>query len=138
VVSLHIQMFQNNNTKFKKFPNHKSYKITGRNLVWFTWIRKIDRTRDGLGQKGLLGNRFYKCHRDTAVKASQHFTKASISLKMYLISLSVLEKVSISLEKSKNILNLYKIPTFLNRILHYSGNVFKKTRLAYEILIFIK
>jgi hypothetical protein len=49
-------------------------------------------------------------------KSSQHFTKASIPLKMYLKTLAVLEKVSICLKKSKNILNSYNSPTFLNKI----------------------
>jgi hypothetical protein len=95
-------------------------------------------TQRRTGPKSLLGNRFYKGHSDIAEKASQHFKKASIPLNMYLKSLPVLKKVSISLKKSKNILNLYKSPTFLNRILHFSGNVFKKTIYAYKILIFIK
>jgi predicted nucleic-acid-binding protein len=94
--------------------------------------------RDGLEPKNLHGNRFYKGHREIAEKASQHFEKASIPLKMYLKSFTVLEKVSISLKKSKNNLNLYKSPTFLNRMLHYSGNVFKKTHFVYKILILIR
>jgi hypothetical protein len=35
---------------------------------------------------------FYKGHRDIAEKASHYFQKASISLKMYLKSLTILEK----------------------------------------------
>jgi hypothetical protein len=52
---------------------------------------------------------------------------------MYLKSLAVLEKVSIS----KNILNLYKSSTFLDGILilYLSENVFKKTRYVYRNLI---
>jgi hypothetical protein len=52
--------------------------------------------RDGLGSKILRDNMFYKGHRDIV-------EKASIPLKMYLKRLEVLEKVSISLKKSKNI-----------------------------------
>jgi hypothetical protein len=66
------------------------------------------------------------------------FEKPLFHLKMYLKCLAVLEKVSIFLKKSKNILNLYKNPTFLNRILNYSGNIFKKTRYVYKILILIE
>jgi hypothetical protein len=93
---------------------------------------------DGLGPKSLRGYRFYERHRDIAEKASQHFKKAFISLKIYLKSLTVLEKVLISLKKFKNILFIYKSPTFLNIIFHFSGNVFEKTRYVYKSLILIK
>jgi hypothetical protein len=56
-------------------------------------------SRGGLGSKSLRGNRFYKGHRDIAEKASHHFKKASIpKKKMYLKSLAILEKASISLK----------------------------------------
>jgi hypothetical protein len=45
-------------------------------------------TGDGLRPKILRGNRFYKGHRDIAGKASHHFKKVSISLKMYLKNLA--------------------------------------------------
>jgi hypothetical protein len=54
---------------------------------------KWQMSRDGLGIKNPRGNMFYKDHRDIAEKASQHFKKASISLKMYLKSLNFSEKV---------------------------------------------
>jgi hypothetical protein len=41
-----------------------------------------------LGTKSLRGNMFYKGHRDIAEKASHHFKKAPIPLKMYLKSLA--------------------------------------------------
>jgi hypothetical protein len=53
--------------------------------------------RDGLWPKSLRGNRFYKGHRDIEEKASQHFKKASIPLKMYLKSFAIPAKVSIFL-----------------------------------------
>jgi hypothetical protein len=46
---------------------------------------------------GLRGNRFYKGYREIAEKASNHFKKASIPLKIYLKSLAILGKTSISL-----------------------------------------
>jgi hypothetical protein len=49
--------------------------------------------------KSLRGNRFYKGHRDIAEKASHHFVKAFILLYMYLKSLAILAKASISLKK---------------------------------------
>jgi hypothetical protein len=52
----------------------------------------------GLGPKSIRDNMFYKCHRDIAEKASHPFKKASIPLKMYLKSLAILEKASISLK----------------------------------------
>jgi hypothetical protein len=53
-----------------------------------------------MGAKSLRGNWFYKGHRDIAGTASHHFKKASFSLKMYLKSLTIFEKASISLKKS--------------------------------------
>jgi hypothetical protein len=44
------------------------------------------------GPKSFRGNKFYKNHRVIAEKASHHFKKASIPLKMVLKSLTVLEK----------------------------------------------
>jgi hypothetical protein len=70
-----------------------------RKIQWFSMVA----TRDGLGPKSLRDYRFYKGNRDIAEKASQHFEKASIPLKMYLKSLAVLANVLISLKKSKNI-----------------------------------
>jgi hypothetical protein len=55
--------------------------------------------RGGLEPKSLRGNRFYKGHKDIAEKASYHFKKSSIPLKMCLKSLAVPEKFSISLKK---------------------------------------
>jgi hypothetical protein len=89
--------------------------------------------RGGLGPKSLRGNRFYKSHRDIAEIASYHFKKASIPLKTYLKSLAILEIDPISLKS----LQKYKSPTFLNRSLHFSGNVFKKPRFVCEIFILI-
>jgi hypothetical protein len=43
-------------------------------------------------------------HKDIAKKASHHFEKASTSLKMYLKSLAILERASISLKKSSKII----------------------------------
>jgi hypothetical protein len=42
-----------------------------------------------------------------AEKASQHFKKALIPLKMYLKSLAILEKASISLKKSSKIFEIF-------------------------------
>jgi hypothetical protein len=64
--------------------------------------------RDGLGPKSLRGDRFHNGHRNIAEKASQHFEKASIPLKMYLKSLFMVLKSSFLLNKS----------------LHFSENVF--------------
>jgi hypothetical protein len=70
--------------------------------------------RGGLGSKSPCGNRFYKSHIDIAGIASHHFKKASISLKMYLKSLAILEKASISLKSLKKILEIFiKAPNFL-------------------------
>jgi hypothetical protein len=60
--------------------------------------------RGGLRPKSLRGNRFYNGHRDIAEKASHHFKKASIPLKMHLKSLAILEKASSSLKKSSEII----------------------------------
>jgi hypothetical protein len=49
--------------------------------------------RGGLGPKSLRGNSIYKSYRDMLEKATHHFKKASIPLKMYLKSLAILEKV---------------------------------------------
>jgi hypothetical protein len=46
---------------------------------------------------GLRGNRFYKGYRVFVEKASNHYKKASIPLKIYLKSLAILGKTSISL-----------------------------------------
>jgi hypothetical protein len=51
-----------------------------------------------------------------AEKASHHFKNALISLKMYLKTLAILEKASISLKKSSTTVE----------ILHFFENVFKK------------
>jgi hypothetical protein len=51
-----------------------------------------------------IGNRFYKGHSDIVEKASNHFEKASIPLKMYLKRLVILEKASISLKISSKII----------------------------------
>jgi hypothetical protein len=49
----------------------------------------------------------------------------------HLKSLIILEKVSISLKKSSKIIeSFYKCPTFLNRSLHFFGNVFKIVAIA--------
>jgi hypothetical protein len=78
-------------------------------------------------------------HTDMAEKASHHFKKASIPLKMYLKSLAILEKATICLKKFSKIIEIfiYKSPTFPNRSLHFSGNVFKMPRYPYKILILI-
>jgi hypothetical protein len=62
-----------------------------------------------------------------AEKASHHFRKAPIPLKMYLKSLAILEKASISLKKSSKIIEILKF-----------GNVFEKPRYIYKIIILIK
>jgi hypothetical protein len=70
-------------------------------------------TRGGLEPKSLGNIRFYKGYRDIAGKASHHFKKASIPLKMYLKSLAILEKASISLKKSSKIIEIFiKAPLF--------------------------
>jgi hypothetical protein len=57
--------------------------------------------------------RFYKCHRDIADKASHHFKKVSIPLKMYFKCLAILQKTSISLKKSSKIIEIFiKAPYF--------------------------
>jgi hypothetical protein len=58
--------------------------------------------------KRLRGNRFYKGHRGISETVSHHFQKASIPLKMYLKSLAILEKASISLKKSSKIIDICK------------------------------
>jgi hypothetical protein len=83
----------------------------------------------GLRLKSLPGNRLYKDHRDISKKASHHFKKASIPLKMYLKSLNFSENIF------KNNRNLYKSPTFLNRSLNFSENAFKKPCNPYKIFI---
>jgi hypothetical protein len=40
-------------------------------------------------------------------KASDHFKKASIPLKMYLKSLSIIKKISISLENSSKVIQIF-------------------------------
>jgi hypothetical protein len=70
-------------------------------------------TRSGLGPKSLRGSRFYKGHKDIPEKASNHFNKTSIPLKIYLKCLAILEKASISLEMSSKIIeNFIKAPYF--------------------------
>jgi hypothetical protein len=59
--------------------------------------------------------RFYTDHRDIAGIAL-HFKKASISLK----------------KSSKTIEIFNKTPTFLNKSLHFSGNVFKTPQFFYK------
>jgi hypothetical protein len=55
-----------------------------RPLIFWMGSYLTRRTRGGLGPKSLRGNRFFKGHRDIAEKASHHFKKVSISLKLYL------------------------------------------------------
>jgi hypothetical protein len=71
--------------------------------------------RGGLGSKSRLrGKRFYKGHKDVAEKTSHHFRIASIPLKMYLKSLTIIEKALISLNKSSKINEIFiKAPLFL-------------------------
>jgi hypothetical protein len=58
------------------------------------------------GPKSLRGNRLNKGHRDIA-------EEASIPIKMYLNSLAILEKASISLKKSLKIVEIFmKAPHF--------------------------
>jgi hypothetical protein len=69
--------------------------------------------RGGLGSKSLSGKRFYKGLKYIAEKASNHFKKALIPLKMYLKSLAIFEKASISLKKSSTIVEIFiKAPNF--------------------------
>jgi hypothetical protein len=56
--------------------------------------------RSGLSPESLRGIRFYKGHKDTA-------EKASIPLKMYFISLAILEKASTFLKKSSKIIEIF-------------------------------
>jgi hypothetical protein len=65
------------------------------------------RNRSGVGPKRLRGNKFYKSHRDVAEKASRHFKKATIPLKMYLKILGILGKASISLKKYLKIIEIF-------------------------------
>jgi hypothetical protein len=64
-------------------------------------------SRGELGSKSLRVKRFYKGHRYITEKISHHFKKASIPLKMYLKSLAILEKASISLIKSSKIIQIF-------------------------------
>jgi hypothetical protein len=67
----------------------------------------------GLGSQSLRCNRFYKGHREIAEKASYHFKKAYIPLKMLLKSLAIFEKASNSLKKSSKIIEIFiKAPHF--------------------------
>jgi hypothetical protein len=76
-------------------------------------FQNISLHRAGLGQRSLRGNRFYQGHRDIPEKASHHFKKVSIPLKMYLKSLAILKKASISLKKSSKIIEIFiKAPYF--------------------------
>jgi hypothetical protein len=73
----------------------------------------LQTSRGGLGPKNLRGNRIYKGYKDIAKKASDRFEKASIPLKMYLKSLAILIKASISLKKSSKIVVFFiKVPHF--------------------------
>jgi hypothetical protein len=46
-------------------------------------------------------------HRDIAEKASHHFKKASIPIKIYLKSFAILEKASIFLKQSSKIVEIF-------------------------------
>jgi hypothetical protein len=70
---------------------------------------------------------YYKDYREIA-------EKASIPLKTYLKSLPIHDKTSISLKKSSKIIEIF----IQTRSLNFSGNVFKKPRYVYKILILIK
>jgi hypothetical protein len=62
--------------------------------------------QDWTGSKSLHGNMFYKGHRDIA-------EKASIPLKIYSKSLAILEKATIFLKKSSEIIEIFiKAPNF--------------------------
>jgi hypothetical protein len=63
--------------------------------------------RGELEPKNLRGNRFYKGNRDIAEKASYHFKKAAVPLKMYLKSLAILEKTSISVKNYSIIIEIF-------------------------------
>jgi hypothetical protein len=63
--------------------------------------------KGGLGPKSLRGNRFYKDHKTIVEKSLYHFKTASIPLKMYLKRLEILEKDSISLEKSSKTIDIF-------------------------------
>jgi hypothetical protein len=62
------------------------------------FAQRLTLALSGLNPKSLRGKRFHKDHRYIAEKASFHFNKASIPIKMYLKSLEILEKASISLK----------------------------------------
>jgi hypothetical protein len=70
--------------------------------------------RGGLGPKSLRCNRIYKGHKGIAKKDAHCFEKASsIPLKMYLKSLVIHGKTSISLKKSSKIIEIFiKLPHF--------------------------
>jgi hypothetical protein len=52
-------------------------------------VRSIQRkVNGGLEPKSIRGNRLYKGHREIVEKASHHFKKASILLKIYLKKLA--------------------------------------------------
>jgi hypothetical protein len=88
------------------------------------WLESTTiRHKGGLGPESLRGNRVYKGYKDIAENASQSLKKPQFHLKMYLKSFAILEKVSIS--SLQNNWNLYKSPTFLNKSLYWSGNVFE-------------
>jgi hypothetical protein len=60
-------------------------------------------------------------------KASNHFKKASIFLRMHLKSLNILKKASIFLKKySERIKIFIKASHFQTKASFFSGNVFKK------------
>jgi hypothetical protein len=64
--------------------------------------------KGGLGPKSLRCNRIYKGHKDIAKKDAHCFEIASIPRKMYLKSLAIHGKASISLEKSSKNLAVFK------------------------------
>jgi hypothetical protein len=76
--------------------------------IWMGWEQKQDSgyrlhdTRADRGQKASAAIGFIKA------TGSHHIKKASISLKMYLKRLAILEKASISLKKSLQIIEIFK------------------------------
>jgi hypothetical protein len=84
-------------------------------------------------KKSLCGNRFYKCHRDIAEKASHHCKEASIALKMNLKSLSILEKGLVPLKKSSKVIEI-----FLKAPLLYTETTISLEMSSKSLVMFIK
>jgi hypothetical protein len=102
----------------KSEKNHRYTRKTNQN-------ENFSKKKGRLGPNSLRGKRFHTGHRDIMETASHHFKKASVPLKIYLKSLTILEKASISLKKSSKIMEIFIKAPFLNKSLNFSGNAFK-------------